>query len=235
MVSAQQQPQQQEEQSCNNSKPTVEELLSYPSNAIVEALGGIYEHSPWVAEIFVRETTTTTTTTATNAPIITTVTQLAQALRSIVDDASREQQLALLVAHPDLCEKVEKMKELTADSQEEQSKAGLQSMVGDELETFKAMNNAYKTKFGFPFILAVRNASKHTVLSALEGRLPHSAAQEFQTAMEQVHKIAWMRLLSKVNTDHAAGFLTCHGECKSKCTLIIRLCGHLFFGGGTNP
>ena len=70
------------------------------------------------------------------------------------------------------------------------------------------------SKFGFPFILAVRNASKNTVLSALEGRLPHSVEKEFVTAMEQVHKIAWMRLLSKINTDDAKGFLTCHGKIK---------------------
>lgn len=73
------------------------------------------------------------------------------------------------------------------------------------------MNESYKKKFGFPFILAVRNASKTTVLSAIEGRLNNSSPQrEYTVALDQVHNIAWMRLLTKVNTDDAAGFLTCH-------------------------
>lgn len=186
--------------------PTVQELLSKPSNVIAEVLGGIYEHSPWVAESFVQHQTID------DAQELTTVTALAARLKFIVEGASPQQKLDLLKAHPDLCEKVEKMKELTVESQQEQSKAGLQSMEGEELARFKTMNSDYKSKFGFPFILAVRNASKNTVLSALEGRLHNSSEQEFVTAMEQVHKIAWMRLLSKLNTDDAEGFLTCHGE-----------------------
>ncbi|KAL3900154.1 MAG: hypothetical protein SGARI_006303 [Bacillariaceae sp.] len=182
--------------------PSVQELLAKPSSVIVEALGGIYEHSPWVAEAFVKDYS--------NMGDITTITELANNLKSIVDSASHEQKMALLDAHPDLCEKVEKMKELTAESQEEQSKAGLQSMEGDELDNFKRMNRDYNAKFGFPFILAVRNASKNTVLSALGGRLPNSQQEEFVTAIQQVHKIAWMRLLSKINTEDAKGFLTCH-------------------------
>ncbi len=182
--------------------PTVSGLLSESPGTVIDALGGIYEHSAWVAERFVEDTD--------DMAKISTVTDLALRLKRIVDDASQERKMALLNAHPDLCEKVERMKELTVESQVEQSKAGLQSMVGDELETFKRNNAAYKERFGFPFILAVRNASKNTVLSALEGRLPNSPQQELVTALEQVHKIAWMRLLAKVSTDDAAGFLTCH-------------------------
>ncbi len=191
--------------SCSDDSelPTVSELLSQPSETIVQVLGGIYEHSSWVAESFVQQT---------EKSHISTVTQLAHQLKGIVDASTQDQKLALLNAHPDLCEKVETMKELTSESQEEQSRAGLQSMDASEMAAFKQNNAAYKTKFGFPFILAVRNASKHTVLSALEGRLTHSQPQELATAIEQVHKIAWMRLLSKVNTDNAEGFLTCHGE-----------------------
>jgi 2-oxo-4-hydroxy-4-carboxy-5-ureidoimidazoline decarboxylase len=180
--------------------PSVQELLAKPKSDIVDALAGIYEHSAWVAESFVKG----------QYSKISTVTELANQLKAIVDAASREQKMALLNAHPDLCEKVEKMKELTAESQEEQSKAGLQSMEGEELANFKKLNDEYKGKFGFPFILAVRNASKNTVLSALEGRLPNPPQDEFVTAIQQVHKIAWMRLLSKINTEDAQGFLTCH-------------------------
>lgn len=189
---------------CSSDAPllTVSELLAESPGTVIDTLKGIYEHSAWVAESFVQNTD--------DMKQISTVSDLATRLKGIVDNASQERKMTLLNAHPDLCEKVEKMKELTFESQLEQSKAGLQSMVGEELETFKRNNASYKERFGFPFILAVRNASKDTVLSALEGRLPNSPQQEFVTAIEQVHKIAWMRLLAKVNTDDAAGFLTCH-------------------------
>lgn len=169
---------------------------------VIAFLCGIYEHSPWVAEALVEDKT---------MGRISTVSDLAARMKKIVDGASDTQKMALLNAHPDLCEKLEKLKELTEDSQTEQSRAGLQSMVGDELEKFKKLNLDYRSKFGFPFILAVRNATKQTVLSALEGRLSNnSQQQEFFVALQQVHKIAWMRLLSKINTEDAGGFLTCH-------------------------
>ena len=131
-------------------------------------------------------------------------------MKVIVEKSSREKKLALLCAHPDLCEKVGKLEALTQESQEEQSRSGLQSLTEEELVAFNTMNEAYRTKCGFPFILAVRNATKQTVLAGLEGRLKNSAETEFTVAMQQVHKIAWMRLLSKINTDDAQGFLTCH-------------------------
>jgi 2-oxo-4-hydroxy-4-carboxy-5-ureidoimidazoline decarboxylase len=192
---------------CTDDNPlmTVSDLISQPPETIVNEIGGIYEHSPWVVETLLKEEETSK---------ITTVSELAARLKLIVNEASDDKKLTLLQAHPDLCEKVEAMKLLTVESQEEQSKSGLQSMEGEELDKFKSMNESYRTKFGFPFILAVRNASKSTVLSALEGRLENSSSQrEFMVALDQVHNIAWMRLLSKVNTDDAAGFLTCHGTC----------------------
>jgi OHCU decarboxylase len=184
---------------------TVSDLISQPPETIVNEIGGIYEHSPWVVETLLLKEETSK---------ITTVSELAARLKLIVNGASDDKKLTLLQAHPDLCEKVEAMKLLTVESKEEQSKSGLQSMEGEELDKFKSMNESYRAKFGFPFILAVRNASKSTVLSALEGRLKNSSSQrEFMVALDQVHNIAWMRLLSKVNTDDAAGFLTCHGTC----------------------
>lgn len=181
---------------------TVTELMSKSSKEIFDFLSGIYEHSPWVAETLVAQTDA--------CSAITTVSALAAAMKKIVDEESNDQKMALLLAHPDLCEKVGKMEKLTQESQEEQSSAGLQTLTEEELERFTSNNTSYRAKFGFPFILAVRNASKYTVLSALQGRLPNAAEKEFAVALEQVHKIAWMRLLSKLNTEDAAGFLTCH-------------------------
>jgi 2-oxo-4-hydroxy-4-carboxy-5-ureidoimidazoline decarboxylase len=188
-----------------DAKPTVEELLSKSEEEIAKYLGGIYEHSYWVAEKLVKNKDVCSSES--------TITALAAVMKTIVDEASQEKKMTLLKAHPDLCEKVGQKDStvvLTEESEEEQSRAGLQSLTEEELARFTRLNNAYKEKFNFPFILAVRNASKYTVLSALEGRLPNPVEKEFPAALEQVHKIAWMRLLSLINTDEAPGFLTCH-------------------------
>ena len=164
-------------------------------------LSGIYEHSEWVAQALVKQPTVNK---------ITTVSGLADAMKGIVNEATENQKLKLLKAHPDLAQKVEKLSELTPDSQQEQSSAGLQSMTQEERAKFTTLNTQYKTKFQIPFILAVRHSTKYTVLSALEGRLLNPKETEIVTALEQVHKIAWMRLLSKLESDEPAGFLTCH-------------------------
>ena len=185
-------------------KPSVKELLSQPTTEIIEFLGTIYEHSPWVAEILTSQPEETYVA-------IDTVTQLAAMMKDIVDKESNEMKLKLLRAHPDLCEKVGTLEKLTLESQEEQSKSGLQSLTDEELERFTKYNSIYREKFGFPFILAVRNVTKYTVLAALQGRVTnHTMEVEFVTALQQVHKIAWMRLLSKLDTSNAKGFLTCH-------------------------
>ena len=183
-----------------NDKQSIKDLLSRSEADIITFLGGIYEHSVWVAEELIKN----------DCKTLDSVTELAAAMKMIVDGASNERKLELLCAHPDLCEKVGKIDELTKASQEEQSRAGLQSLTDEELKRFTICNTRYRSKFGFPFILAVRNASKFTVLSALEGRVSNPVETEFVQAIVQVHKIAWMRLLTIINTDDANGFLTCH-------------------------
>jgi 2-oxo-4-hydroxy-4-carboxy--5-ureidoimidazoline (OHCU) decarboxylase len=131
-------------EACSTDKTTkllsVKDLLVQPPDIIVSLLGGIYEHSPWVAENFVQQQKH-------SKEEITTVTELATHLQTIVDGSSREVKLTLLQSHPDLCEKVEKMKELTVESQQEQSRAGLQSMERDELQKFKDIT---KPNLDFP-------------------------------------------------------------------------------------
>jgi 2-oxo-4-hydroxy-4-carboxy-5-ureidoimidazoline decarboxylase len=185
-----------------DDKPSVKELLSRSPADIVSFLSGIYEHSPWVAEGLVSEER--------NYRDLATVTRLSEAMKKIVEVSAQERKQALLQAHPDLCEKVGKLESLTKESQEEQSRSGLQSLTEDELSRFTMLNTRYRKKFGFPFILAVRNATKHTVLAALVGRVENSTQVEFCTALQQVHKIAWMRLLAALDTADAKGFLTCH-------------------------
>eukprot|EP00977_Amphora_coffeiformis_P000899 scaffold190_cov171-Amphora_coffeaeformis.AAC.24 len=179
---------------------SMSELMSKEPAEVTSFLGGIYEHSLWVAEELCKS----------DLSKFATISDLAAAMKRIVDLAPREKKLELLCAHPDLCEKVGKLEKLTKESQDEQSRSGLQSLTEEELVSFNKMNKAYRAKCGFPFILAVRNATKQTVLAGLEGRLKNSPEMEFNVSIQQVHKIAWMRLLSKINTDDAKGFLTCH-------------------------
>jgi len=207
----------------------VSEALCKPSDEVKQLLEGLYECSPWVADKFVKERTAQSQGKgddgAATAPI-TTVTGLAKALKSIVDDSTQDEKMLLIRSHPDLCEKVSEMANLSEESQDEQSRAGLQSLTVQEFADFERNNAAYKRKFEFPFILAVRNATKYTVLSAMAGRLENSAQQEFAIAMQQVHKIAWMRILAKFESDQPAGFLTCHvldtaNGCPGKSALAV--------------
>jgi 2-oxo-4-hydroxy-4-carboxy-5-ureidoimidazoline decarboxylase len=186
-----------------HDKPTIKVLLSKSNSELITFLGSIYENSTWVAEELVGGNSDLHSS-------VETITQLASRMKAIVDRSSNEKKLNLLHAHPDLCEKVGKLENLSKDSQEEQTAAGLQSLTEKELEIFTSTNKEYRETFGFPFILAVRNSTKYTVLSALKGRVSNSYENEFITALQQVHKIAWMRLLSKIDTRDADGFLTCH-------------------------
>lgn len=194
-----------QENECAMSKLTVKQLCEQSNTeSIVDSLSAIYEHSRWVAEALVQDDRLETVRTLER------VTDLAALMKQIVDQSSREQKLTLLRAHPDLCSKLSTFKTLTADSQQEQSRSGLQNLTDEERSTFEQYNSQYRDNFGFPFILAVRNASKHTVLAALKGRVHNTPEVEFTTALEQVHKIAWMRLLALFDTSDANGFLTCH-------------------------
>ncbi|GFH56242.1 hypothetical protein CTEN210_12718 [Chaetoceros tenuissimus] len=188
------------------SKPTVPELLAQPKEQVLEFLGKIYEHSAWIAEKFYQENIEKEDYDGN----IQNVNDLFLAMQSIVDNSSTEEKLELLKAHPDLCAKIDQLKSLTEESQEEQSKAGLASMTDEERSKFGALNEEYKSKFGFPFILAARNATKYTVLSAIEGRVHLTRDVEFAGALVQVSKIAWMRLLAALDTSGHKGFLTCH-------------------------
>jgi OHCU decarboxylase len=97
-------------------------------------------------------------------------------------------------AHPDLAGKTALAGELTADSNEEQSKAGLDQCTADEFERFQTLNVAYKEKFGFPFIMAVRESSRADILEAFARRLDNDYELEFETALQEIHKIARLRL-----------------------------------------
>jgi OHCU decarboxylase len=144
---------------------------------------GIYEHSPWVAE-----------QVATLAADIDDVERLAALLADSVDNADTERQLQLIRAHPDLAGKARLAGELTADSASEQASAGLDQCSADELARFQALNTAYRDKFGFPFVLAVRGRNRSEILDEFERRLENDYELEFETALQEIHKIARLRL-----------------------------------------
>ena len=147
--------------------------------------GGIYEHSPWVAEAVLA---------AGLSPVDDTPDHLAVRMSAIVDAAGHDRQLALLRAHPELAGKLAMRKELTAESLSEQASARLDQCSPEEFARFTALNSQYNAKFGFPFIVAVRGLQRGDILAAFAHRISNSASDEFRTALDQVHKIARLRL-----------------------------------------
>jgi len=160
-----------------------------PSNldraAFVALHGRVYEHSPWIAEAVWDAGLT---------PACDTVEGLHQALAAIVDAAPRARRLALLGAHPDLAGRLAVRGELTAESTSEQASAGLDRCTPAEFRRFTELNDAYRRKFPFPFIMAVKGKSRGEILEAFERRIHHSEDVEFRTALLEVHKIALIRL-----------------------------------------
>lgn len=149
----------------------------------IERFGGIYEHSPWVAE---RAQPYVADAAALD--------EVARAMADCVDNASAEQQLELIRAHPDLAGRAQIAGELTAESTSEQASAGLDQCTRDEYERFQSLNDQYKQKFGFPFVMAVRDSGREQILEAFERRLGNEYDLEFETALEEIHKIARLRL-----------------------------------------
>ena len=151
----------------------------------VRRYGGIYEHSAWVAEKA--------------APLVdgsADVDVIARVMADCVDNASRERQLVLIRAHPDLAGKAAVAADLTDHSKREQASAGLDQCSPDEYERFQALNSAYRRKFGFPFVMAVRNCSRAQILAAFESRLENDYDEEFENALVEIHRIARLRLVA---------------------------------------
>jgi len=151
----------------------------------VERFGSIFEHSPWIAERAFDGELGLANDTATG---------LHFALRSQFRMASEAEQLAVLRAHPDLAGKLAAAKKLTEASTAEQASAGLDVLSDEEREQFTHLNGAYVQKFGFPFIIAVRDHTKAEILHAFEQRLGNSFETEVLTANKQVERIALLRL-----------------------------------------
>jgi chitin deacetylase len=151
----------------------------------IAAFGGIFEHSPWIAErAFALEL----------GPAHDSAAGMHSALARMFRSATVEERMGVLRAHPDLAGKLAAAKRLTAESTAEQASAGLDALTDAERATFQKMNKAYVKKHGFPFIIAVKDHDKAGILRAFTHRLDNETDAEFDEACRQVERIARLRL-----------------------------------------
>jgi len=151
----------------------------------VAAFGAIYEHSPWIAE---------KAHGLELGPAHDCAEGIASVLARVFRSASETQRLRVLKAHPDLAGKLARAKRLTAESTAEQASAGLDALTDAERVAFEELNHDYTEKFGFPFIIAVKDHTKLAILEAFRRRIANDRATEFAEACHQVERIAWHRL-----------------------------------------
>jgi 2-oxo-4-hydroxy-4-carboxy-5-ureidoimidazoline decarboxylase len=164
------------------SPQSLAELNGCSGADFVAALANVFEYSPWIAE-----------QAAANRPFAG-VTPLFEAMQTAVERASPELRLALIKAHPDLANKTQRAAGLTADSNAEQNSVGLDRLSDAEYEAFQRVNNAYRAKFGFPYIVCVRRHTRDSILRDFERRLPNDAGTEVATSIAEICRIAALRL-----------------------------------------
>ena len=165
---------------------TLEAVNALSGDQFCAIFADIAEHSPWVAA------------RAAGMRPFANQTAMIDAFQTCVWNASEAEQLALLRAHPDLAGRAARAGNLTSDSQREQKGAGLDTLTGEEFDRFHVLNETYQSRFGIPFIYAVKGATKHDILAAFEARLSSTVREEFLTALTQVMRIIRFRLTDRV-------------------------------------
>ncbi len=168
---------------------TIAEVNALDRAGFAAAFGGVYECSPWVAE------------TAAAARPFAGVDDLLAAMSAGVRAAGADAQTALVRAHPDLAGRAAVAGEMTPESRAEQAAAGLDQCTAAEFARFQELNAAYKAKFGFPFVMAVRGAGRADILIAFAARLENDRAQELDRALQEIDRIARLRLADLVRDD----------------------------------
>jgi 2-oxo-4-hydroxy-4-carboxy-5-ureidoimidazoline decarboxylase len=176
---------------------SLSELNGCSTDDFVAALANIFEYSPWIAE------------QAAAARPFSGVKALLAAMKDAVDRAPAEQRMTLIKAHPDLANKTQRAAGLTAESTSEQNSLGLDRLSDAEYEAFERVNNAYRVKFGFPYIVCVRRHTKDSVLRDFERRLPNDVATETRASVGEICRIAALRLDQLVQSDDK---LAVHGR-----------------------
>ncbi len=157
--------------------------------AFVAQLGFVFEGPPWIVE------------QAWAARPFGSLDQLHQALCQVLDAAGEEQQIALIRAHPDLVGRAALAGTLTPESTGEQAAAGLGSLSAAEIAEFNRSNQAYRERFGFPFVICARENKKASILAGFAARLANQRSAEIQTALQEIAKIARLRLLDGVESE----------------------------------
>jgi len=171
---------------------SLEQLNTASTQEAMQLLDGLYEHSPWIAEGALK-----------HRPFASWA-HLKYCMAQVLKDAGRDAQIGLIGAHPELAGKAMVRKELTAESTNEQSKAGLTECTAAEFEKIQSLNAAYNKKFGWPFILAVRGPrglglNKHQIIATFERRLNGHPEFELQECLRNIHRIVEIRLNDKTN------------------------------------
>jgi 2-oxo-4-hydroxy-4-carboxy-5-ureidoimidazoline decarboxylase len=152
------------------------------------ALGHIFEHSPWVAE-----------GTWPRRPFRDEA-HLHAELCATMRAASLERQLVLIRAHPDLAGRLTQQNQLTVESKHEQASAGLDRLSPEELAAFQHLNDTYRARFGFPFIICARLNARAAILAAMKTRVANQPEQERAAALAEIEKIARLRLTDLLKT-----------------------------------
>ena len=166
---------------------TLTSLNQLDREQFVDSLGGIFEHSPWVADMVFE-----------NRPFES-KTQLHQIMLETVQRSPEFQRMALICNHPELAGKEAAEGTLTSDSRQEQSRAGLDQCSAEELSQLQSLNRAYREKFEFPFVIAVTGLNKTQIIEAVGRRLKNSMAVEFDTSIAEIGKIGMIRLNALIN------------------------------------
>jgi OHCU decarboxylase len=168
---------------------TLSEINALDRKGFVAALGELYEGPPWIVE------------QAYDAHPFAGLDSLHAALDEAMWRAPRERQVELLRAHPDLVGEAARRGMLSASSSHEQASAGLDRLSADEVDAFQRLNAQYRERFGFPFVICARENKKDSILAGFAARIGHSEDDEIATALREVSKIAWLRLLDTVRPD----------------------------------
>ena len=162
------------------AKVPMRRLNMMNAHGFVRTVGPVFENSPWVAE------------RAFHFHPFHSLDELHEKLCQVVKDATEEEKLGLIRAHPDLVGRIAQA--LTPESKSEQAAAGLDRLTSEEVEAFQAYNDVYRETFDFPFVICARENKKEAILAAFPRRLKHTRAREIDVATEEICKIARLRL-----------------------------------------
>ena len=168
---------------------TLAQLNGLDSDAFVAVVGPVFEDSPWIAGA------------AAERRPFGSLDDLLASLVGVVRNAGAERQIALIAAHPDLAGRVAREGRLTAASAEEQASAELDALAASERATFDELNAAYRARFGFPFVICVREHTRSSILAAMQWRIGNSRDEEIDEALREIEAIARLRLRNMVSEE----------------------------------